>query len=464
MNINPEFQRNIWLEISAYHIALMTIILGLVFSLVTLVNGEIDESLAYISLALFVILVPIWGGKLAHQSIIQEVDNHTWDGQRMSSIAPWSMTWGKLFGSTLLTWFGGAICLVVYVMAALTASASLLLITKITLVFVFIGLFCQATSMMSALMQIHQRVQIETKATGRSFVVIVFIVIFGLLSMFFLESQDSSLDVKWYARSYSLLDFTLSSAITWTLWVFLGNVALMRRELQNPANPIVWIFFLIFLTMYLFGFLYGSTTSIRANNMIHYIFFSIIIVTIVTYFMLLVERKDLVLYRRIQLLLQAGRWNEATRMLPCWFINLNILLLLVVVCLATTTSDTLKLEIDKVDRWLPVAIFLFLLRDTCIILTLNISTHLTRWGAPGMILILLFVLYIILPGIVGNLGGQGLMNFFYPVFNVGLLMLIVPPLLQFVAMCSMMFWRLGQAQQILAINNADISANNLLTD
>ena len=48
-------------------------------------------------------------------AIIGEIRERTWDGQRLSSLGAGTMMWGKLFGSTIFNWFGGAICLAVIV-------------------------------------------------------------------------------------------------------------------------------------------------------------------------------------------------------------------------------------------------------------------------------------------------------------------------------------------------------------
>ena len=45
--------------------------------------------------------------------MVGEIRDRTWDGQRLSSLGAGTMIWGKLFGSTIFNWFGGAICLAV---------------------------------------------------------------------------------------------------------------------------------------------------------------------------------------------------------------------------------------------------------------------------------------------------------------------------------------------------------------
>jgi hypothetical protein len=75
-------------------------------------GGYISSATSSFAEFLFVVIVVLWGTRAAAQSIVGEIRDKTWDLQRLSAIGPWEMVWGKLFGSTLLMWFGGAICLV----------------------------------------------------------------------------------------------------------------------------------------------------------------------------------------------------------------------------------------------------------------------------------------------------------------------------------------------------------------
>ena len=45
----------------------------------------------------------------------EEVGGGTWEGQRMSGLSAWSMSWGKLFGGAVFPWYCGLICLGVMV-------------------------------------------------------------------------------------------------------------------------------------------------------------------------------------------------------------------------------------------------------------------------------------------------------------------------------------------------------------
>ena len=105
--MNPELKRNLWLELSAHRL-----ILGLV--VIFAIAFAARAMLPSLALFGFVLIAVFWGARQAAAAVIEEARERTWDIQRMSSMDPWTMTWGKLLGSTSMAWYGGAICLVIY--------------------------------------------------------------------------------------------------------------------------------------------------------------------------------------------------------------------------------------------------------------------------------------------------------------------------------------------------------------
>ena len=110
--MNPEFQRNLWVELTPRRMTLMVALLALAFFAAAISGGR-DYSLAGTAEWLYYAIVVVWGTRNAATAVVGEIRDRTWDMQLLSSIAPGAMTWGKLFGSTIYNWFGGAICLAV---------------------------------------------------------------------------------------------------------------------------------------------------------------------------------------------------------------------------------------------------------------------------------------------------------------------------------------------------------------
>src|ERR1041385_2378956 len=82
--MNPEFQRNLWLELSPRRGLLMLVILGLVFFAAAVTGGDFaPASLAQI---LYYLIVVVWGSRNAALSVVGEIRDRTWDAQRLSSL------------------------------------------------------------------------------------------------------------------------------------------------------------------------------------------------------------------------------------------------------------------------------------------------------------------------------------------------------------------------------------------
>ena len=112
--MNPELRRNLWLELTVHRLMAVPVALGLLFALVYKLSGpDWAGPLATTAVSLFIALA-LWGGVQAGDAVHGEVRARTWDGQRMSAIEPWAMTWGKLAGAPSFAWYGGALCMVAY--------------------------------------------------------------------------------------------------------------------------------------------------------------------------------------------------------------------------------------------------------------------------------------------------------------------------------------------------------------
>jgi hypothetical protein len=103
MLLNAELRRNIWLNFTAQRLILTPLIISLIIYVTYMFSGKGDSGSLSFYLACFFIF--LWGVKDASETVIEEINNSTWDFQRQSTISPWSMTCGKLFGSTLFSWW-----------------------------------------------------------------------------------------------------------------------------------------------------------------------------------------------------------------------------------------------------------------------------------------------------------------------------------------------------------------------
>ena len=141
MSLNPEFRRNLWLELTPQRLILMPIVLGLIFAIGAQFDKHSDAAIALTANLVFGVLVVLWGCRRAAASVAGEVREGTWDWQRMSAITPWTMAWGKLLGSTAFVWYGGIICLaaLAYAYAGRAAPSSIAIFVASTAMAGLIG-------------------------------------------------------------------------------------------------------------------------------------------------------------------------------------------------------------------------------------------------------------------------------------------------------------------------------------
>lgn len=116
--MNAELQRNLWLEFSHRRVVFMVVSLGLLFMFGN--SGLGPSGLGTTAEYAFYGIVVIWGARNAAEAVVGEIRDRTWDGQRLSSLSPFAMTWGKLLGPTSYAWAGGMFCLVVLAWTAFT--------------------------------------------------------------------------------------------------------------------------------------------------------------------------------------------------------------------------------------------------------------------------------------------------------------------------------------------------------
>src|ERR1044072_5490314 len=107
------------------------------------------------ALTLYWFFAVLWGTRSAALSVVAEIRERTWDGQKLPSIGPWEMVWGKLFGATAANWFGALLCLPFILLPAArdTGLASALTYGVILLA---LGIFAQAVALLSSLVLIRR--------------------------------------------------------------------------------------------------------------------------------------------------------------------------------------------------------------------------------------------------------------------------------------------------------------------
>ena len=88
--MNPEFYRNLLLELSLHRLIAMPVILLLIYAAAGV--GDDSETVSDIAYTVMIGLLVLWGTRLTADSVLGEVRARTWDSQRMSGIGPFAMS------------------------------------------------------------------------------------------------------------------------------------------------------------------------------------------------------------------------------------------------------------------------------------------------------------------------------------------------------------------------------------
>jgi hypothetical protein len=268
--MNPEFQRNLWLEAAPRRIAWAVLTLGLIYLATGLAVHDNPAgplpALGAVGGFVFGLCAIIWGSRAAGGAVLGEIADRTWDFQRLSAISSWPMTWGKLFGATALAWICALTGLALAAFQALVMGdgARLWFLVFLTA----LALLLQAASLAAALVGVRKaRAEGRPARAGGVLGGIALGVILllgaagsqgfqhgagleGLGQTFF--PRDGV--ILWWSASFPADAFRALATATLAAWALVGAWRLMRLELQMRNTPVVWPAFLVFVAIFLGGF------------------------------------------------------------------------------------------------------------------------------------------------------------------------------------------------------------------
>lgn len=415
--MNPELKRHLWLECSVHRLVAMPCVLALIFFLVAFSTAsEADGRVVSTGLLLFVALTVGWGAQRVSTAVTEEWRDKTWDGQRMSALGPWAMTWGKLLGSTAFAWYGGLLCLGV-MLAAWPREWPYPAGIMITCV-VGGAVGVQALALLTSLLAARKGLR---RTRWRGIVLIPLLLIFTGLSntVFSLFTQS----VVWWDSPYATLPFVLGSTLLWAVWAVFGAYRLMCQELQVRTTPWAWAMFVLCLAWYLTGFVVPPYQGAR---FVVFLLVGFLVSGLLTYLALFTEQTGIMVIRRVWIRLQRQEWHQVFAELPCWPVSLLMTVACATLLLIKPLSTPLRaLEGLQAFRLLPLLLLVFLVRDAAIFLGFSFTQMPRRVEATTVFYLAL--LYLILPAVGRLVGGQAVAAlvlppvFTQPVFAAGVL-------------------------------------------
>lgn len=437
MTKNPEFVRNLWLVHRPIWLIATPAFLGAIFIVIYLPEMLGSPQVLFgrpqwevYAFGLFYFVTVMLGAARATTAITTEVQQHTWDGQRMSAIPPWQMAWGKLFGSTAYAWYGGLCGILLYVFAATQQSVPSEHILKNVVVWILIGIVGQSAIFLAALLNLIDAAlstRGKTTSAGSLFVALPGYAALPLLWI----ALPPDLGITWYGWWFGALDLLLLTAVAFAAWTLTGAYFAMRREFQYTNSPLAWIGFAVFTVLYAAGFDPGHgdplpllVDSWRIDGLL-----PLYVGVLLVYASALSEPIEWQLARRFGRAIDGRDWREAVDMMPRPVYALALLAIVAgtLVVVGEETHWPTILGGQKVTDEVLVAAFLFAARDTGLIILLSIS--MTRNAAGVAVVSALAALLFLLPTVTALLA-KPLLPLFWPAPATHPVLTLLPPLIQ----------------------------------
>ena len=425
---NPEFRRNVWLELSPQRLILMPAVLGIIAVLNIYLSSDsrTENGTAHALLISFSIigalLVGAWGSFATLASINSEVAERTWDQQRLSALSPWQMAWGKLLGAGIYPWFGGLICAVIVLVSGITGTDNpprvvLLLLASI------LGLLALHCWIMATRLHTMDANAANNNSSliKRLFGLYVFLqVVPGALFLLIglPDSKAASGSNAWWGLPLGFSSLCLLMA---TLGLALGLLALWRSmsaQLMVRTTPWAWALGCTATGLIVAGFFDSHQTSFLRPAL------AAAISLLATYFALFTDKNNIMVWRAVACPARQGNWRRMLQSLPLWpvswllalvFTLLYALPLLFRVSDATDSAAETTLALQIGSAQLLGMCLLHALRDAGIFLFF--AWRNTTRKPIGMFLLTYVVLGFILPMFLR--GSSELALIFEPLYGIG---------------------------------------------
>lgn len=342
--MNPEFQRNLWLESSPRRIAWAVVVLVLIYG-ATAMGLQANpfgalSGLSGVGAVVFVACAMIWGARAAGRSILTEIADRTWDFQRLSALDAWSMTWGKLAGAASLAWICGLTGLLLVAADGLQKGDPMVLTTLIFMI--GLAVLLQGVSMGAALIGVR-KARAEgrvARAGGVLGGLIVGAILLSWVSGSVGFQRGAPLQgvggllggpgiVNWGGQYWPGPVFRAVSVSLFAAWAVAAAWRLMRLELQMRTAPLVWPGFLVFLAIYAGGFAVGQGGAPAAFTA------AAMVMALCVYAAAFAEPADRVRLRQFARLLSEGDLKRAANVLPTPVLPLVLAALLVIAAISS---------------------------------------------------------------------------------------------------------------------------------
>jgi len=452
--VNPELRRNLWLQFSAIRLILAPVAIGAVLMLVWLAThstAAVQGAASWI----YYLVVLLWGTRRAADLVAEEVAGGTWDGQRMSALGAWQMSWGKLLGGTSYVWYSAAFAILAWAVAGPGLEPGRTEPGIALARMVATGLFAQSVAFLMSLALLGRLATRRRLGMGVSQIagLLAGAAALGHLDVGFMFRREPTVD--WFLWHWHGERFALASLLAFLGWSIFGIYRLMRVELQFRGGPWGWLAFSLFLMAYAEGFVYPAIHA-AGGGLAAWLAAPFALAVGLVYVAVFLERKDVVRYRWLGAALAAGDLATAQALLPRW-LPVYILALAGGIALALSGgwTDVAGLAMllgplagfgwaDSAASFslFPLAMALYLLRDVLVVLHFNFGPRPARGDAAA--LICLALAYFPIPGILVGLHLQMLLPLAVPYPLANPLASLAVPLAECAGLAVLVRQRLGK--------------------
>ena len=394
--MNPEFQRNLWLEWTRPRLTSAFAALAAVLALAWLANGRVLGTItANAALACIAIFTLAWGAHLCGQSLIDELRSRTWDQQRMSSLSPWRMTWGKLAGAPAVAWACGAIAGLVYLLSAGATANALWVLLALTAASIGV----HASALTGALTQAQRGHRADLPLSLR---------LAAALGLWILarELLGNFAGVRsWYGVEFPPLAFSACVLSALAAWLVFGSYRLMCDELKVRTRPWALASFILFVACLVAGFSYGPNATALAW-LARVCTVGLCVALFLAYVCALSFVADPVMPRRLLGYARRGLWQRVGEEAPLWVVAVASALPLGLLAGLLGGADLLPTLTSRLSTGGVVAILLYATRDLAVFF--GIACRAPQRGVEASQLIYLALAYGLLPAIAALAGGDAL--------------------------------------------------------
>jgi hypothetical protein len=422
---NPEFKKNIWLEISTQRLIMMPLIILMVVLLASLSPiGNTYNKLTNICYFGLVIILLFWGSKVAFTNIINEYNDRTWDWQRMSILSPKQLTIGKLLGAPIYNWYGAIICLfLVFIFGIMSEETSVfdLLINSVSTL--LLGVSLLSVSILFALLKIRDGNGRDKLKSGQIFILLI------VFAFFF---NSSAFSFMFNRLSLSAVNFNtwkiFGENLFYAIWAVIGLHQILRRELNYKNKSYLWVLFLLTSSLVKTLVLMNSINMFVDKFLFVYFIILSIQAIALFYLLLLIEQNEISSLKILLRKIKGKNYTYLNYNAPLWSLTFSFIIIGLIMIWFLFDENILNNDNYLIGQFyknifgkdynsfqtlsIILGVMFFILRDFLIMLYLQTTSNKKRIGAA--FILYLFLLYVVFPGLTSTLGNSTIFQFFTP--------------------------------------------------